>query len=125
MTILYTVTLERSVRLTFPEDPLKIFPLRVLLSRLPISQQLSEKGVFHEERLPTPTGIVRIASKGSCSESKDARDSCDVTACHGMAAIRCCTRQNLFCLATTQVSSEPGWLQKQTADATSNVLSNR
>lgn len=70
-----------------PDEPLNTLPLRVLLSRLPISQEVSESKGSLDDRLRIARGTVRQASLCSCSVSKVTGDSCAASACQETAAM--------------------------------------
>ena len=61
--------------LTLPDEPLNTFPLQVLLSRLPISQELPDSKDSLDDRLLIARGTVRQASLCSCSVSSVTGDS--------------------------------------------------
>lgn len=52
---------------TLPDEPLNTFPLQVLLSRLPMSQELRDNKDSLDDRLLIARGTVRQASICSCS----------------------------------------------------------
>lgn len=90
-----------------PVEPLNTFPLRVLLSRRPISQEVSDRKESVEVRLLIARGTVRQASLCSCSVSKVTGDSCAASDCQETAAMLmvCTTSQQdrlCFCLCLAQ-----------------------
>lgn len=99
--------LSRATQLTLPVEPLNTFPLRVLLSRRPISQEVSDRKESVEVRLLIARGTVRQASLCSCSVSKVTGDSCAASDCQETAAMLmvCTTSQQdrlCFCLCLAQ-----------------------